>query len=296
MFDFLRNLTKSDEEKHQEMLTAYLDNALTPKERQQFEQQLAGDAALQAELSEMRAWRQQMRRLPRRRAPRNFTLDPVLYGRPRSEPLLQAYPVLRTATALVAVIFVFALAANFFLEDAGSDAGGQPVAMEALSAPMAAEESAASEAPLDVEELVVEEGETVEITRVVVEEVIVTSEIVEKARTAEEETAVQEAVPASAADAMIEGESELAVDEGFELLQEMEETATVLPESALEQPLKEFSPGPETAAQLPTETDLQESPASAPTRVASFYPLLLIGLGFLLLLLVLLTWLARRRM
>ena len=46
MFDFVRNLGKSADEKRQERLNAYVDGALSPAARQQFEQELAQDAAL----------------------------------------------------------------------------------------------------------------------------------------------------------------------------------------------------------------------------------------------------------
>ncbi|MEW5988550.1 MAG: hypothetical protein AB1791_18130, partial [Chloroflexota bacterium] len=98
--DFLRNLTQSAAEKRQVMLTAYLDNALTPQERQQFETWLAEDAALRAEVERQRAVKVALSQLPRRVAPRNFVLDPTLYGRRRPQPAAQLYPALRLATAL----------------------------------------------------------------------------------------------------------------------------------------------------------------------------------------------------
>ena len=55
MFDFLRNLTKSAEEKRQETVAAYLDGALNNRARLLFEQEMAQDAALQAKLSSF-AW------------------------------------------------------------------------------------------------------------------------------------------------------------------------------------------------------------------------------------------------
>ena len=70
------------EEKRQEALTAYLDGALTPAERKRFERLLASDRALRASLEEQRLIKASLRRLPRMRAPRNFTLDPARYGRP----------------------------------------------------------------------------------------------------------------------------------------------------------------------------------------------------------------------
>jgi hypothetical protein len=134
MLDYLRNLTKSKEEKRQEALNAYLDDVLAPGQRQQVESDLAHDAGQRAELDQMLLLQQQMRQLPQRRVRRNFTLDPALYGRPQREPLIQAYPALRTATVLAAFVFIFAIAANLFLNgSAGMMSGAEPVALQAES-------------------------------------------------------------------------------------------------------------------------------------------------------------------
>ncbi len=154
MLDYLRNLRKSNEEKQQEALHAYLDDALTPQQRQQVDKALAADADLQAELNQMRLLQQQMRQLPRRQVPRNFTLNPALYGRPRREPLIQAYPVLRMATVLTALIFIFAFAANVFLSGTTNQAieSAEPLAMMVEpAAEMAVEETVVSEAELTME-------------------------------------------------------------------------------------------------------------------------------------------------
>ena len=114
MFDFLRNLTKSAEEKRQETVAAYLDGGLKASEQQRFEQDLAQDAALRTEVEQLRLIKESLRQLPQREVPRNFILDPAQYGRPARQPWVQAYPVLRTATALAAFFFIFALAASIF--------------------------------------------------------------------------------------------------------------------------------------------------------------------------------------
>ena len=50
MLDYLRNLRKSEEEKRQEALNAYLDDALTSKQRQKMASDLAQDEALRSSL------------------------------------------------------------------------------------------------------------------------------------------------------------------------------------------------------------------------------------------------------
>ncbi|MBP6470988.1 MAG: hypothetical protein KBE23_12725 [Chloroflexi bacterium] len=150
MFDLLRNLGKSEAEKRQEALSAYLDNALSDRRRQEFERLLAVDADLRQELAAQQQIRRQMQALPQRAVPRSFTLDPAVYGAPRKEPLVQVYPVLRAATALTAFFFVVALALSLYtVNGASSDMVSMaPAAQEAapmLEAPAAANSEAAME-------------------------------------------------------------------------------------------------------------------------------------------------------
>lgn len=121
MFDFLRNLTKSEEDRRQEMLTAYLDGALTPQERRNFERQLDSDAELRTQLQRQQLIKANLRELPRVRAPRNFTLDPALYGKPAPQAIQQWYPLLRGATVVAAVFLVIVLSVDLF--NVGGSAG-----------------------------------------------------------------------------------------------------------------------------------------------------------------------------
>lgn len=162
MFDFLRNLRKTAEEQQQEALTAYLDNALAPRERQQFEQELAQNPTLQAQLEAQRQVKTRLHALPRRRVPRNFTLDPALYGRPLPQPLFQLYPVLRAATVLNGIVLILMVALGSFSSRASlpimvNSEEQQQVAAE--SAPAQAE--SADSATANVLVTVVTEGEVV---------------------------------------------------------------------------------------------------------------------------------------
>ena len=53
MFESLRNQFKSQEDKRQEMINAYLDGALSPKDKARFEDQLAADQNLKRELRQL---------------------------------------------------------------------------------------------------------------------------------------------------------------------------------------------------------------------------------------------------
>ena len=112
MSDFKRD--RGDGERYQEALDAYLDNTLTPADRARFEARLAADPRLRTEMEQLRALRLQMRAMPRRRVPRSFALDPAVYARPKAQPLLQLYPLLRGATALSAFLLIVVLALGAF--------------------------------------------------------------------------------------------------------------------------------------------------------------------------------------
>ena len=93
-----------------ELLSAYLDGRLNPSESARLEARLSSEPNLKATLEDLRQTRGLLRRLPQRRAPRDFRLTPKMAGiRP---PEARAYPVFRFATALTAFLFVAAVAVN----------------------------------------------------------------------------------------------------------------------------------------------------------------------------------------
>lgn len=141
MFDYLRDRGSTAEDRQREALSAYLDDALTAAERERLESQLARDSALRSELDQMRLLKAEMRAMPRRRVPRNFTLDPALYGRPKAQPMMQLYPVLRGATALTAFLLIFTLALGAFRGGSLDGLAPQPAA---VSDTMVAEEQVES--------------------------------------------------------------------------------------------------------------------------------------------------------
>jgi len=117
---FLRNLTKSDEERRQEVLTAYLDDNLSPKDKQQFEQLLYSDESLRRDLEQQRSIKQAMAQLPRMRAPRSFTLDPSLYGKPSQQRVFNLYPAVRTATVLAMFVFIALVSIDILVPESGT--------------------------------------------------------------------------------------------------------------------------------------------------------------------------------
>ena len=67
-----------------ELLSAYLDNRLSPAERVSLERRLAGDPRLQSELEALRSTVTALRALEPAPLPRSFTLDPAMVARPRT--------------------------------------------------------------------------------------------------------------------------------------------------------------------------------------------------------------------
>jgi hypothetical protein len=112
MFDYLRAFFRSKADEEQEQLNAYLDNALPPEERRQFELLLQNNAELQAALASLRLLKASLAQLPRHRAPRSFALSAAVHGRRRSQTAVRLYPVLRAATALSAFFLVLAVVLN----------------------------------------------------------------------------------------------------------------------------------------------------------------------------------------
>lgn len=164
MFNFLRNLTKSAEEKRQETIAAYVDGVLNGRSQQQFEQEMAQDETLRQEVAQLQLIKQSLRQLPLREVPRNFILDPAEFSRPPArQPWVQAYPVLRTATALAAFFFVFAVAAGAFsgfgMQAAPAMAPAADVAQvqATIEVPEAAESLAYEAEPATEEEMAAEE-------------------------------------------------------------------------------------------------------------------------------------------
>jgi hypothetical protein len=180
MFDFLRDLRKSDEEKQQESLSAYLDGALTPTQMVQFAQRLSVDADLRSQLEQQRQIKENLRLLPRVPAPRYFTLDPAVYGRPQSQPGFPLYPALRTATVLVALLLVFAVSFDLFT---GTVSAPGPAAFESAVGELAVEDQTLEQA-LPAEEPVA--SEPLEESAIVASEAIeapaeIEAEVIEEA-------------------------------------------------------------------------------------------------------------------
>jgi len=140
-----------------ELLSAYLDGELKPSDSARLEARLKTDRELVSVMDDLRAARNLLRRLPQRRAPRNFTLTRKMVG--QNPPMPRAYSGFRFATALATLLFVFTFGVNFMASQlaaapATGMGGGGDVSSFAQEAPAAAEvpatEAPATEAPAEL--------------------------------------------------------------------------------------------------------------------------------------------------
>lgn len=137
-----------------ELLSAYLDGELNPSDSARLEARLKTNPELVAVLDDLRAARTLLRKLPKRRAPRNFTLTRKMVG--LNPPLPRSYPVFRFATVVATLLFFFTFGINTFapqlmqvppLGIGGGGGGGGPEEPELFAAAPAATEAPAAEAP-----------------------------------------------------------------------------------------------------------------------------------------------------
>jgi anti-sigma factor RsiW len=135
-----------------ELLSSYLDGQLKPSESARLEARLSTDPSLRGVLDDLRSARGLLRRLPMRKAPRNFTLTPRMVG--KNPPLPRTYPAFRFVTALASVLLFFTLGLNYLVPQMASQSpafgmggGGAPEVFSA-EAP-AATEAPAAEAPAE---------------------------------------------------------------------------------------------------------------------------------------------------
>ncbi len=93
-----------------ELLSAYLDQQIAPSDAARLEARLEFDKELAATLGDLRAARTALRQLPKRRAPRNFTLTRNMVG--LNPPLPRVYPIFRFATVAATLLFFFTFGVN----------------------------------------------------------------------------------------------------------------------------------------------------------------------------------------
>ncbi|HEX6270191.1 MAG TPA: hypothetical protein VFZ43_08150, partial [Anaerolineales bacterium] len=134
-----------------ELLSSYLDGQLSPSDSARLESRLSSDPNLRAVMDDLREARSLLRRLPARKAPRNFTLTPKMVG--QNPPMPRAYPAFRFITTLATLLLFFTVGLNFLAPQLASQApplglggGGGDTELFAEQAP-ATGAASATEAP-----------------------------------------------------------------------------------------------------------------------------------------------------
>jgi len=103
-----------------ELISAYLDNQLSAKDREQFEIRLKAEPALRKELQEIGKTRTLLRNLPKLKAPHNYFIkvEPV-----RAKSSLRLAPIFGVISAIASIILILVIFGSTLFSDAG------PVAM-----------------------------------------------------------------------------------------------------------------------------------------------------------------------
>src|SRR5512133_820146 len=108
-----------------ELLSAYLDGELSQADAARLETRLKSDLQLRTVFDDLSQSRSLLRKLPARRAPRNFTLTPKMAG--IKPPVPRAFPFFRFASAVAAILFVFSFAVNLTVPILTSTSAGAPM-------------------------------------------------------------------------------------------------------------------------------------------------------------------------
>ena len=198
-----------------ENLSAYIDGQLNAADAARLEARLKTDPELESALRDLSAARNILKKLPARKAPRNFTLTRQMVG--LKPPLPRTYPLFRFATVFAAVLFMCSFTSTALLPLVSFGAGAPAAAPayggmgsgggcddcdpaateEALFAAEAAEEAAATEETMNMEPVV-----TVEVVPMGTDTVRIAE--TPTAKDAPEEAAAQE----SAADTANQAEAQ----------------------------------------------------------------------------------------
>ena len=190
-----------------ETLSAYLDGQLSASDAARLEARLKTDPELASVMNDLRAARGILRKLPARKAPRNFTLTRKMVG--LKPPLPRTYPLLRFATAFATILFVMSLSVNMMSPFVSFGAPAAPAAVFGSGGgnDAAMEEPAATEeAFMQAAEPVTEEPSAMAESAPVATE---TARIAETPATkeGESEAAAQDEAPETANQAPVEDEA-----------------------------------------------------------------------------------------
>ena len=89
------------------LLSSYIDGELNEREKKKLEQLLRASPDLQNELEQLRQTRTMIRSMPRKQAPKNFTLTPEMAAERKPKLLVPIFSLSSVASAVVALILLF---------------------------------------------------------------------------------------------------------------------------------------------------------------------------------------------
>ena len=112
-----------------EQLSAYLDGQLSPSDSARLESRISADPELASVLSDLRAARSILRKLPARKAPRNFTLTRKMVG--LKPPLPRTFSFFSLSTAFATFLLMLTFAANSVIPRIGFGTAAPMAAQEA---------------------------------------------------------------------------------------------------------------------------------------------------------------------
>jgi hypothetical protein len=132
-----------------ELLSAYLDEQLSQADAARLVSRIKADPELRSAYENLRQTRALLRKLPARRAPRNFRLTPQMVGVKPTLP--RSFPIFRFASVLASVLLLLGYAINL-TAPAASMAAITNMAYDAYSAPASTEAPAPEMATAPLEE------------------------------------------------------------------------------------------------------------------------------------------------
>lgn len=121
-------------ERQWEQLSAYLDGALSQKDKNSLDLQLTTNQELSEALETLRQNRRLLQNLPKRRVPRNFTLTAEMVA-PKSRRPFILFPAFSAVSAIATLLFFITLLFGRFTSYQMATALESPAQKEALAAP-----------------------------------------------------------------------------------------------------------------------------------------------------------------
>ncbi len=100
-----------------ELLSSYLDGKLAPNESARLEARLKSDPQLSSVLADLRLARGLLRKLPKRKTPRNFTLNRSMVK--ANPPLPRVYSLFQFSSAFAGILLMLTFAANLLVPRLG---------------------------------------------------------------------------------------------------------------------------------------------------------------------------------